>query len=114
MINQLRIYRIDPATAGAFHDRFRDHAARIMGRRGFRILAMWEAEGEAEGAPTLDFVYLLAWEHEAEMQARWEDFIADPEWAEIKRATSAEHGAMVLSNAQMTLRPVPYLSLIHI
>ena len=40
MINQLRIYRIDPGTAGAFHDRFRDHAARIMGRHGFRILSL--------------------------------------------------------------------------
>ncbi|HSX63636.1 MAG TPA: NIPSNAP family containing protein, partial [Pseudoxanthomonas sp.] len=37
-IHQLRIYEIFDDTKAAFHDRFRDHAARIMARHDFRIL----------------------------------------------------------------------------
>lgn len=83
MINQLRTYQIFPQTRDAFHVRFRDHATRIMKRYGFRIQAMWETgEGDA-----LAFVYLLAWQDEAEMNAAWNAFMADEEWAEVKRNT---------------------------
>lgn len=46
MIHQLRIYEIFEDTKNAFHARFRDHAARIMRRYGFRILAIWEVKDE--------------------------------------------------------------------
>jgi hypothetical protein len=68
MIHQLRIYEIFEATKDVFHARFRDHAARIMKRHGFDIVAMWEAKGEAR----TEFIYLL---------------MADREWDEIKQAT---------------------------
>ena len=42
MIHQLRIYEIFEPTRAAFHDRFRDHAARLMREHGFDIRAMWE------------------------------------------------------------------------
>ena len=99
MINQLRTYQIFPETAVAFHDRFRDHAARIMARHGFRIQAMWET-GEGE---TLAFVYLLAWTDEDEMTARWSSFMADEEWAEIKRNTTAQ--PIVGTITDQVLRP---------
>ena len=57
-LHQLRIYDIDPSKRTAFHERFRDHATRIMGAYGFRILAMWEAETDER----LEFVYLLEWD----------------------------------------------------
>ncbi len=104
MINQLRVYRIDPNAAEPFHARFRDHAARIMANYGLRILAMWEERREDE----LNFVYLLSWTDEAELKQRWAAFMADEEWTEIKRVTSAEHGQMVLGITDRTLIPVPY------
>ena len=42
MIHQLRIYEIFDQNKKAFHDRFRDHAWRIMRSHGFNILGMWE------------------------------------------------------------------------
>lgn len=90
-INQLRIYEIYDGNKVAFHARFRDHAQRIMARHGFRILSMWEAKAENR----TEFVYLLRWRDEAEMKAAWTAFMADPEWAEIKRMTAAEHGKLV-------------------
>jgi len=56
-IQQLRIYEIFEHNKQAFHDRFRDHAARIMKRHGFEIETMWETR---HGNRT-EFVYLLRW-----------------------------------------------------
>src|SRR5260370_74963 len=86
MIQQLRIYEIFDNNKAAFHARFRDHAARIMRTRyGFQIVAMWETKfGERT-----EFVYLLEWPDEATKTAAWSDFMADPEWSEIKPTTPA-------------------------
>ena len=35
-----------------------------------------------------------AWRDEAAKTAAWDAFMRDPEWAEIKRRTAAEHGAL--------------------
>jgi hypothetical protein len=91
MIHQLRIYQIFDTNKSAFHARFRDHAARIMRRYDFQIVAMWETRF-ADG---YEFVYLLEWSDEATKIRQWTAFMADAEWTEIKRVTSAEHGVMV-------------------
>jgi heme-degrading monooxygenase HmoA len=90
MIHQLRIYEIFDANKAAFHARLRDHAARIMGRHGFQIVAMWETRTDAR----TDFVYLLRWPDEQTKTKAWTAFIADQEWEEIKRATRG-HGDLV-------------------
>ena len=91
MVHQLRIYEIFEHNKSAFHDRFRDHAARIMQTYGFHILAMWETKTPQR----TEFVYLLAWPNEAAMRSAWGRFMADQEWKEIKRITSAQHGDLV-------------------
>ncbi len=91
MIHQLRIYEIFEQNKAAFHARFRDHAMRIMRRYGFDIVAMWEAGTEQR----TEFVYLLRWLDGQTKAAAWAAFMADQEWAEIKRVTSAEHGRLV-------------------
>jgi len=48
MIHQLRIYEIFDRNKEAFHDRFRDHALRIMRSYGFYILGMWETAGRQD------------------------------------------------------------------
>jgi hypothetical protein len=83
MIHQLRIYEIFEANKVAFHARFRDHAARIMKRHAFDIVAMWETKAETR----TEFVYLLRWPDEETETSAWAAFMADQEWADIKRAT---------------------------
>ena len=105
MIQQLRIYEIFEKNKAAFHARFRDHAARIMRTRyGFRIVAMWETKF----GDRTEFVYLLEWPDQAAKTAAWAAFMADAEWSEIKRATSAEHGVMVGQIEDRVLQPVDY------
>lgn len=91
MIHQLRTYEIFEHNKAAFHDRFRDHAMRIMKAYGFNILAMWEAKTDQR----TEFIYLLAWQDKTTMRNAWARFMADEEWKEIKRLTSAKHGDLV-------------------
>jgi heme-degrading monooxygenase HmoA len=104
MIHQLRMYEIFEHNKAAFHARFRDHAARIMKTYGFNILAMWETKT----AQRTEFVYLLAWPDEATMRAAWAKFMADEEWKEIKRLTSAQHGDLVGEIEERILEPTNY------
>ena len=104
MINQLRIYEIFEHNKRTFHDRFRDHAARIMASHGFRILSMWETRTEFR----TEFVYLLAWPDEASKDAAWQSFMADEEWQEIKRVTAAEHGDLVGAIEDRILQATDY------
>jgi heme-degrading monooxygenase HmoA len=104
MIHQLRIYEIYDHNKAAFHERFRDHAARIMERYGFRILAMWETTTDS----STEFVYLLEWPDAETMAEAWERFLADEEWTEIKRETAARHGDLVGEIESRVLEPVPH------
>ncbi|MEM6635198.1 MAG: NIPSNAP family protein [Pseudomonadota bacterium] len=109
MINQLRIYEIPKTNRGPFHDRFRDQAMPIFERYGFRIQAVWESQRDDK----LYFVYLLAWRDADEMQTAWADFLADPEWTEIKRVTGAQHGTYVNGIEEFTLNPTDYSTAIE-
>lgn len=103
-VYQLRIYEIFERNKAAFHDRFRDHAARIMARHDFDIVAMWEAQGES--GP--EFVYLLRWPSEAAMEERWAEFMGDDEWSRIKEQTADLHGPLVGRIQSRTMQQVAY------
>jgi hypothetical protein len=104
VIHQLRIYKLFDATRDAFHERFRDHAQRIMARYDFNIVAMWESRADGN----IEFVYLLQWPDEKTMKNRWEAFMADQEWADIKAETGRIHGQFVGGIEDRTLLPTDY------
>jgi NIPSNAP len=104
MIQQLRIYEIFEHNKAAFHARFRDHAARIMRRHAFDIVAMWEATTPRR----TEFVYLLSWPDEATKDSAWARFMADEEWKQIKQVTSAQHGDLVGAIEDRVLAPTSY------
>lgn len=103
-IHQLRVYELIEGKEPAFHARFRDHAARIMRRHDFKILAMWEARS----GPRIEFIYLLEWPNREVMAQRWAGFMADKEWADIKARHRAEHGPVMGAIQDRTLIPTPY------
>jgi NIPSNAP len=103
-IHQLRIYEIFDGNKKAFHERFRDHAMRVMARYDFKIVAMWETK---KGDRT-EFVYLLEWPDKETMRDRWAKFMADKEWADIKKETSRIHGSMVGEIEDRTLELTDY------
>lgn len=103
-IHQLRVYEIFEGNKTAFHERFRDQAIPIMERYDFDIAAMWEARTPAR----TEFVYILRWPDEATMKDRWAKFMADEEWAAIKRRTAARHGQLVGEIEDRVLRLTDY------
>jgi hypothetical protein len=104
VVHQLRIYELFEDTREAFHERFRDHARRIMERYDFRIVAMWESRT----AERIEFVYLLEWPDEKTMTDRWAAFLADREWSDIKAETSRLHGRFVGDIEDRTLLLTDY------
>jgi len=104
VIHQLRIYELFEKNKVHFHTRFRNHASRIMRKHGFRILAMWDSETDA----TARFAYLLSWHDIESKDAAWAAFMADPEWAEIKRTTGARYGDLVGAIEDRILTPTRY------
>jgi heme-degrading monooxygenase HmoA len=104
MIHQLRIYELFEHNKSAFHERFHDHAGRIMRNYGFAIIAMWEAKTEAR----TEFIYLLAWPDQPTMRNAWEAFRADEEWNAIKRVTKAQYGDLVGAIEDRLLVPTSY------
>ena len=91
VIHQLRIYEIFDSNKKAFHDRFRDHAMRIMAKYDFKIVATWESKKDNR----TEFVYLLEWPDAGTMTDRWEKFLRDPEWIKIKKETGEINGPLV-------------------
>lgn len=90
VIHQLRLYEIFEHNKQAFHARFREHAMRIMTKYDFKILAIWETQLHGR----TEFAYLLQWPDRATLTDGWARFMADEEWAAIKKRT-AVHGQMV-------------------
>jgi len=107
MIQQLRIYQIEPHLKAEFDTRFKVHASRIMKSYGFNIIAMWYSETDE----TTEFVYILSWSNEETMRKQWEAFMTDAEWENIKKKSRALHGEMVLKKVcDRTLNPTDWFN----
>jgi len=104
VIHQLRIYEIFDTNKKAFHDRFRDHAMRIMAKYDFKIVATWESKRDNR----TEFVYLLEWPDRETMADRWEKFLRDQEWIKIKKETGEMYGPLVGEIQDRTLYLTDY------
>lgn len=104
VFHELRIYEIFESNKKAFHERFRDHAVRLMAKYGFKIVSMWESKFEGR----TEFVYLLEWPDRQTMTARWTKFRADQEWIDVKNASAKAHGAVVGEIEDRVLEPTEY------
>ena len=104
VVHQLRIYEIFDGNKKAFHERFRDHAMRIMARHGFNIVATWESHYRER----TEFIYLLEWPDKETMKNQWAVFMADKEWIDIKKKTGEVNGPLVGEIEDRTLEPTDY------
>jgi NIPSNAP len=104
VIHQLRIYEIFDGNKKAFHDRFRDHAMRIMAKYEFKIVATWESKKDNR----TEFVYLLEWPDKETMTDRWRKFLQDQEWIKIKKETGEMNGPLVGEIQDRTLYLTDY------
>ncbi|MCE0495606.1 NIPSNAP family protein [Vibrio salinus] len=101
---QLRIYKVNKDKREAFHERFKNHAIRIMKKYHFCPLAVWESFTDDD----MEFVYMLEWPDKGTMERQWAVFLADKEWIEIKRQMASETGEPVIKATGRVLIPVEY------
>ena len=103
-VYQLRIYEIFENNKKIFHERFRDHAMRIMEKYNFKIMSIYESKSDKK----TEFVYFLEWPNETVMKKAWADFKADKEWIEIKKQYTAKYGGVVGNVEDRVLTKVDY------
>ena len=103
-VYQLRTYQIPKENRLNFHNRFKEHAYRIMKKYGFTIVGIWESEYKER----IEFIYLLEWKNEDSMKAAWNNFMTDKEWKDIKAQTSKMYGNFVDNIEDRTLKLTNY------
>lgn len=103
-IFQLRIYEIFENNKKEFHERFKDHAMRIMKKYNFKIISIYESKSDKK----TEFVYFLEWPNETTMKKAWEDFRKDQEWIDIKKQYTAKYGDVVGNVEDRVLTKVDY------
>lgn len=101
---QLRIYEIFENNKKEFHERFKDHAMRIMKKYNFKIISIYESKSDKK----TEFVYFLEWPNETTMKKAWEDFRKDQEWIDIKKQYTAKYGDVVGNVEDRVLTKVDY------
>lgn len=83
---ELRYYFVEP---GRMHDldaRMRDGLPPLLARHGINVVGRWHA---IAGRGTPLFIYLMAWQDNAEREANWGGFYTDPDWWALRASTNA-------------------------
>jgi hypothetical protein len=103
-VYQLRIYEIFEKNKDRFHERFRDHAMRIMKKYNFKIMSIYESKSDKK----TEFVYFLEWPDQNTMKKAWDGFKADKEWIEIKKQYTEKYGDVIGNIEDRVLTKVDY------
>lgn len=106
MIYEMRIYSCLPGRVPALLNRFQNHTLRLWEKHGIRQAGFWTT---LVGAASNDVTYMIAWESLAEREAKWNAFLADPEWVSA-RTDSEKDGLIVANVASSMLQPTAFSS----
>jgi hypothetical protein len=106
MIYELRIYTCLPGRMPALQKRFQEQTLRLWEKHGIRQAGFWTT---LIGPTNNDLTYMIAWDSLADREARWNAFVADPEWI-AARANSEKDGLIVANVASSFLQPTAFSS----
>lgn len=104
MIYELRIYTSPPGRLPDLLRRFQNLTLGIWERHGIRQAGFWTT---LVGESNNELFYLLAWESLAEREAKWNAFVADPDWISGKAETE-KNGAIVANVSSQFLTPTAF------
>jgi len=107
MIYELRTYRCHAGKLGALLTRFEGPILDIWRRIGIQQVGFWTAR-DADGADLL--TYIVMWESDAQREATWQIFLADPDWKAAKAASEA-NGPLVESMKTVAMKPTVFSAL---
>jgi NIPSNAP len=103
---ELRTYHAAPGKLEALKARFANHSVRLFAKHGVVVVGFWVAR-DANGQPSNDFVYLLAFPNSEARERSWTAFRTDPDWL-AARAESEADGPIIISGESVLLDPTEY------
>lgn len=104
MIYELRIYKCLPGRLPALLKRFEEHTLKLWERHGIVQGGFWTT---LIGDSNNDLTYLIRWASLADREARWNEFMADPDWIAARSASEAD-GPIVANVASQLLSPTRF------
>jgi NIPSNAP len=107
MLHELRIYHAAPGKLPNIVKRFADHTLKIWERFGIRQVGFWTVQ---IGDNNHDLYYMLEWETLAEREQKWNAFIVDPAWQQIRTETEKD-GPLLTHFSNLILQPTAYSKL---
>ena len=85
---ELRTYTTNEGKLPNLLARFRDHTRRIFEKHGIENVAYWVPQDAPEAENTL--IYIIAHDSRDAATESWANFLADPEWQEVSRASQVD------------------------
>lgn len=105
MIYELREYSAVPGRMPALIRRFNEHALKGLAKHGMEVVFISMTDF---GPNTMnEIVYVLRFESYGELERKWKEFLADPEWVEAKRLSEAD-GPLVAKLSRRILTASPF------
>ena len=97
---EMRTYYAMPGKLDDLKKRFRDHTITIFNRHHMKSVGYWEPQDNKENY----LVYILEHASKEEGLKNWAEFMADPEWKEVAKASEA-NGKLVDHVVRVWLNP---------
>jgi hypothetical protein len=105
MIYEIREYTTVPGRMFALIARFNDYTMKLFEKHGIECVFISTTEvGENSNN---ELVYVLRFDSYDDMQHKWTDFIADPEWVSVK-AESEKDGPIISRMRRRIVNPAPF------
>src|SRR5580658_10719092 len=85
---ELRVYHTEPGRLPALQARFRDHTITIFNHHHMTSIGYWVPQDAAQKDNTL--IYIIAHPSRESAKKNWAEFVADPEWQQVSKASEAD------------------------
>ena len=104
MIYEMRIYRCVPGRLPALLKRFETVTLKLWEKHGIKQAGFFTT---LIGESNQELTYFLAWDSLADREAKWGEFMTDPDWMKA-RAESEADGQIVGNIVSQLLTPTAF------
>lgn len=104
-VYELRTYTAADGMLQPLKTRFRNHATRYLLKHGMQVVGYWTPIDDEKSSNTL--ITLLSHQSVEAAEEAWASFAADPEWQEIKQASTPD-GPMVINTESRFMKATDF------
>jgi hypothetical protein len=100
---EMRTYYAAPGKLDELHTRFREHTCKLFEKHGIVNIGYWVPQENSEQK----LIYILAYPSREAREKSWKEFMADPEWKAVYKASEAK-GKLVTKVVTLFLQATDY------